>query len=382
MIDHLLEQWHLHFGSLPPEIIVRAPGRVNIIGEHTDYNEGWVLPGAMSRSVYILLSKNKTNHHHWVAHDLNDELRFVNFSENLEMPLWGKYITGTLKLYGDSSMPLQILIGGDLPVGAGISSSSALECGLLFALQKLSGRSESKEDLALIGSRVEREIIGLQGGIMDQFAIMLSKENHVMFLDCRTRKYEFIPVEMPGTKWLLINTKVKHQLIDSDYNNRADECKHAVSLIQKKYPQVRSLRDVTMDMLYTASLPDILNKRCVFVLEENHRVHAMVKALEKHDAVYAGLLLKASHAGLRDQYEVSCEELDHLADFSNQYDGIYGARMMGGGFGGCVICLIKDSHIDSFATSVSNVYRLKFGFDPELIDFELSKGVEEVIPDK
>src|SRR4030095_17192638 len=375
MIDHLLGKWHLHFGSLPPEIIVRAPGRVNIIGEHTDYNEGWVLPGAMSRSIYILLSKNKTNLHHWVAHDLNDEFHFDISSDNLQMPLWGKYIEGALKLYGDASMPLQILIGGDLPVGAGVSSSSSLVCGLLFALQKMSGRSESKEYRAWIGSRVEREIIGLQGGIIDQYAIMLSKEKHVMLLDCRTKKYEFIPVELPGTKWLLINTRVKHQLIDSDYNNRADECKHAVAVIQKKYPAIRSLRDVSMDMLYTVSLPDVLNKRCIFVLEENHRVHAMVKALEKHDVVYSGLLLKASHAGLRDQYEVSCDELDHLADFSNQYGGVYGARMMGGGFGGCVICLLREDILDHFTNACSTSYATRFGFEPEFIHFELDSGV-------
>ncbi len=376
MLDHLIQKWHHHFGPRLPEVIVRAPGRVNIIGEHTDYNEGWVLPGAMSLSVYILVSQNEKNSHHWVADNLHEEYQHDRLSQPTDMPLWAKYIEGTMRLYNGDTSPMKILVGGDLPVGAGVSSSSSLVCGLLFALQQLSGGKETKEELALTGSRVEREIIGLQGGIMDQFAIMLSREHHVMMLDCRTRKYEFFSADLPGCRWLLINTKVKHQLIDSDYNNRADQCKKAVSIIQKKYPAVQSLRDVTMDMLYTVELQDVLKKRCIFILEENHRVHAMIKALKNQDAVYAGLLLKASHEGLRYQYEVSCQELDHVADFANSHDGVYGARMMGGGFGGCVICLLKEQSLPQFIHEAEFSYAKRFGFAPEAIRFELGSGAE------
>lgn len=375
MKELLIQKWHQHFGSASPEVIVRAPGRVNIIGEHTDYNEGWVLPGAMSRSVYILVSKNEKGVHHWVAGDLNEE--YV-YDAAIDLPLWGKYVEGTIQLYAPQIGPLKILIGGDLPVGAGVSSSSSLVCGLLFALQKITGRNETKDDLALFGSRVEREIIGLQGGIMDQFSIMLSRENQVMMLDCRTRKYEFITAELPGCKWVLINTKVKHKLIDSDYNNRADECLRAVGIIKRLYPKVETLRDVTMDMLSEIHLPELLRKRSLFILEENDRVQKMVDALKKQDPKKAGALLKASHAGLRDQYEVSCAELDHLAAVANKHKGAYGARMMGGGFGGCVLCLVKEEEMEEFLEECSVSYFEKFGFDPEVIQFDLGNGVEYV----
>lgn len=373
MKDQLLKKWHQHFGKSKPEVIVRAPGRVNIIGEHTDYNEGWVLPGAMSRSVYILVSRKKMNTHHWVADDLNEEYKY---DAAVDLPLWGKYIDGTIQLYAPQIGALNILIGGDLPVGAGVSSSSSLVCGLLYALQKITGRNETKDELALLGSRVEREIIGLQGGIMDQFAIMLSRENHVIMLDCRTREYQFISAELPGCKWVLINTKVRHKLIDSDYNSRADDCLRAVTIIQNLYPEVQSLRDVTSDMMRGIHLPETLRKRSVFVLEENKRVHDMVRALKEHHPVNAGKLLNASHTGLRDLYEVSCAELDLLAATARKFAGVYGARMMGGGFGGCVICLVKEDVLDDFLEESSAAYFEKFKYDPEVIQFELGGGVE------
>jgi galactokinase len=190
MMDSLLDRWHNTFGSNAPEVIVRAPGRVNIIGEHTDYNEGWVLPGAMSRSIYILASREPANGHHWIAYDLDEEVQSPENIFEYGEYAWAKYIEGAIRLYAPEIGSLHLLIGGDLPVGAGISSSSALVCGILYALQQLTEGDESKEDLALVGQRVEREIIGVQGGIMDQFAIMMSQPEHVMLLDCRTREYQ------------------------------------------------------------------------------------------------------------------------------------------------------------------------------------------------
>ena len=378
MLDHLLQKWHTSFGPSSPEIIVRAPGRVNIIGEHTDYNEGWVLPGAMSRSLYILISKNENKTHHWVASDLNEEFQFQPTSVEKEIPLWGKYVSGTINLYARDTGPLNILIGGDLPVGAGVSSSSSLVCGLLFALHHMTGHHETKEEIALMGSRVEREIIGLQGGIMDQFAIMLSQENHVMMLDCRTQTYQFISADLAGCKWVLINTKVRHQLIDSDYNKRGEECQRAVAIIKHQYPEVKSLRDVTFGILKSIHLPEALSRRAKFVLEENARVQDMVTALGNKDTHKAGLLLKASHKGLRYDYEVSCDELNHLADFANQYDGVLGSRMMGGGFGGCVICLLEENIIENFSQQCVASYADRFGIEPDIIHFELGNGVERI----
>jgi galactokinase len=376
MMDSLLDRWHTTFGSNAPEVIVRAPGRVNIIGEHTDYNEGWVLPGAMSRSIYILASREPANGHHWIAYDLDEEVQLPENIFEYGEYAWAKYIEGAIRLYAPEIGSLHLLIGGDLPVGAGISSSSALVCGILYALQQLTEGDESKEALALVGQRVEREIIGVQGGIMDQFAIMMSQPEHVMLLDCRTREYQIISAALPGCRWILINTRVKHALIDSDYNKRSAQCAQSVDIIKQSYPEVQALRDVTMDMLEASQLNETLLKRSSFVLEENNRVHEMVEALHDHDAERAGKLLKASHEGLRHKYEVSCDELDHLADFANAYKGVLGARMMGGGFGGCVICLLKEDVLDEFSIACVDKYLNRFGFEPEVILFDLAGGVD------
>ena len=378
MLEILLHKWDSSFGNQAPEIIVRAPGRVNIIGEHTDYNEGWVLPGAMSRSIFILASKQPANGHHWIAYDLDEEIHSLENIYEYGDYAWAKYIEGAIRLYAPDIGSLQLLIGGNLPVGAGISSSSALVCGILYALQQLTGRNESKETLALLGQRVEREVIGVQGGIMDQFAIMMSEPQHVMLLDCRTREYRLISADLPGCRWILINTKVKHALIDSDYNKRGAQCQQSVAIIKNKFPEVHALRDVTMDMLDASGLPENLYRRAAFVIQENDRVHQMVNALHSKDALRAGSLLKASHEGLRYKYEVSCEELDHLADFANRYEGVLGARMMGGGFGGCVICLLKEEILDSFSIDCVDSYLHRFSFEPEVILFELGAGVERV----
>ena len=394
MLDRLHNLWYSAFGSISPEVIVRAPGRVNIIGEHTDYNEGWVMPGAMSRSLYILVSRPPAapatplppiggiHKHHWIAADLKEELQFDHEGDiPLTSSIWAKYIRGAIHVYENDLGPLHIMIGGDLPIGAGISSSSSLVGGLLLALQTLTGDRKTPKELALLSSRVEKEIIGLQGGIMDQFAIMLSEKDKVMMLDCRDQTFEFISASIPGTQWVLINTKVKHQLIDSDYNQRSAQCKQAVQIIQHTFPEVKSLRDVDENILIHSNLPETLYRRSSFVVNENHRVHEMKQALEMKDAVRAGQLLQASHLGLQHEYEVSCDELDHLALLANNSPGVFGGRMMGGGFGGCVICLVSDEAMNDFEKKVMLSYEKEFGFEPEIIHFSLSEGTQVVTRD-
>jgi galactokinase len=378
MLEILLHRWYSSFGNKAPEVIVRAPGRVNIIGEHTDYNEGWVMPGAVSRSIFILASRQPVNVHHWIAYDLDEEIQSLEDIFEYGDYTWAKYIEGAIRLYAPDIGSLQLLIGGNLPVGAGISSSSALVCGILYGLQHLTGRRESKEALARIGQRVEREVIGVQGGIMDQFAIMMSEPRHVMLLDCRTMEHRLISADLPGCRWILINTKVKHELIDTDYNQRSAQCQQAVTIIQKAFPEVHALRDVTIEMLNASEMPEILFRRAAFVILENDRVHQMVEALQDIDAARVGHLLKGSHEGLRHMYEVSCDELDHVADFANRYEGVLGARMMGGGFGGCVICLLNEEILDSFSMDCVDSYLHRFSFEPEVILFELGSCVELV----
>jgi galactokinase len=375
MIPSLQEKWHHYFGDAPPDIIVRSPGRVNIIGEHTDYNEGWVMPGAISKSVYILLARSNTPLNHWVADDLRET--YKSETDPIENdPKWALYVHGVGKDFMNVHGAHNILITGDLPLGAGLSSSSAMVCGLLFAFQTLYGKFVSKESLAVAASQLEKDITGLQGGIMDQYAVILSKEKKVMLLDCHTRTYNFLSAELPNTKWILLNTKVSHRLIDSDYNTRAAECQSAVRELQINFPEIKSLRDVTLDMLDRVSLPDKLMQRARYVVEENLRVHEMTLALEKQDAITAGELIKASHTGLQYDFEVSCPELDHLASFANNYEGVFGARMMGGGFGGCVLCLVDENVHATFIPQMQRSYRSEFGFEPDTIAFTLVDGVE------
>lgn len=377
MLEALFTAWEDIFGGQAPTVIVRSPGRVNIIGEHTDYNEGWVMPGAMSRSLYILLAPS-TEGHHWVAHDLGEQAAGSDFFSLVDRFPWTKYVAGTIRLYAPDSASFHLMIGGDLPVGAGISSSSALVCGLLLGLQALRGDQLSREEIANIGSRVEKEIIGLQGGIMDQYAIMLSTAGQVMMLDCRSRAYSFITADLPGARWVLLNTKVRHHLIDSDYNRRSAECREAVDLVRQRYPGVRSLRDVTSAMAGEAIHIPVLQKRAFFVIAENDRVQAMREAFRRQDPVTAGQLLNASHRGLRDDYEVSCPELDFLAAYAHRDDRAFGARMMGGGFGGCVIALVRSDAAETFTADATAAYAAAFGFAPEVIFFELAAGAEIV----
>ena len=377
MISSLIEKWHHAFGGVVPEIVVRAPGRINLIGEHTDYNEGWVMPAAISKSIYIFIGRNHTNQNQWIADDIQSTFSSESFPTQ-DSPAWSHYIQGVAKHYSPDGEHYNILISGDLPVGAGLSSSSALVCGLLYAFQTLYQKFESKDSLALMASSIEKEIIGLQGGIMDQFAVVLSEDKKVMMLDCRTKTYRFLSAELPGTKWVLINTLIKHRLIESDYNIRASECREAVDIIRKNFPQVKSLRDVTLEMISQVHLPPKLNQRSRFVIEENMRVHEMANALNKKDAMDAGDLMKASHTGLQYDYEVSCPELDHLAGFANSFEGVYGARMMGGGFGGCVICLVEEGAYENFISEVTASYAGTFGFEPAVIEFDLGGGVERI----
>nr|ALS89835.1 gal_kin [uncultured bacterium] len=385
MLSDLIHQWHSHFGPDTPQVIVRSPGRVNIIGEHTDYNEGWVMPGAMNLCLYIVVSRsltaaqNNASLHHWVAADLNET---IVFELDKELPdtrtIWPKYIHGAIHIFEGALGPLNILIGGNLPIGAGVSSSSSLVGGLLLAFQQLTGDTRTKQELANLSSRVEKEVIGLQGGIMDQYAIMLSQKDKVMMLDRRDQTYTHIPAAIPGTKWLLINTKVKHQLIDSDYNQRANQCHQAVIMLQQMFKTVKSLRDVSMEMLEKCEMPDLNKKRCQYVIEENKRVEGMKQALANKDAVTAGRLLTESHQGLQVLYEVSCEELDFLAHLANATEGVYGSRMMGGGFGGCVICLVREDAEQSFVEKAISAYDHQFGFEPDVIYFSLDDGASVI----
>lgn len=367
-LHFVLNKWEELFGPSGPARVVRAPGRINIIGEHTDYNDGWVLPGATSNALYLLIHPHSENH--WVSLDFDEQYH----SQQQHKPTWAKYIEGVIDMLQLHNQTFRIVFGGDLPVGAGVSSSSALLCGLFLGLGAYCDVPPEKKSIVNLSGRVEKEIIGLQGGIMDQFAILFSKKDNVMLLDCRTREFEYLDAHLSGHQWFLINTNVKHHLAESDYNIRANECRQVVEQIRMKYPDITHLRDVTEEILTEFSLNPILHNRARFVVRENARVHKMKFALSSHDSEMVGSLLNDSHIGLRDEYEVSCRELDVLQSFLTGQQGVKGCRMMGGGFGGCVIGLVEEKVLNETLKKTQEHYYSIFSTEATPILFELGGG--------
>jgi galactokinase len=341
-------------------LIARSPGRVNIIGEHTDYNEGFVLPAAIDKAVYVAIGKRD---------DHTVEMHSVEFSEfkkaNLENlkpdpGSWTNYILGVadqLQKRGYKVPGFNIVVDGDVPFGAGLSSSAAVECATAFALNTLFDLKIPREELIFVAQKAEHEFAGVMCGIMDQFASVFGKKDHVMKLDCRSMDFEYVPFEMEGYKILLLNTNVKHSLSSSEYNIRRQQCEQGVSMVKKFENSVNSLRDVTMEMLdrYVAVEP-LIYRRCKYVVEENKRLLAGCEDLRNGHAERLGKKMFETHDGLSKLYEVSCPELDYLVDQVRTDPAVMGARMMGGGFGGCTINLVKEQHIPELVNRLSSSY--------------------------
>lgn len=382
LLSHLNSVFTKTIGA-KPDVSVHAPGRINLIGEHTDYNMGFVMPAAIDKSIYIVARKNYSDKHHWIALDMEESLEIGIHHDQKTKYEWADFIMGgliKLKEKGVEIGGMDIAFNSDLPIGAGLSSSSALSCGMIFCAAKLFDHSLTMKEVALLGHKSEREFIGLKGGVMDQFASCLGQKDHFLVLDCRSQ--EMTPVRFPQNDYelLLINTCIKHSLVSTDYNVRAIETAEGAEILSNKYPEVKSLRDATQEMISNCEneLGPIRTKRASYVVEENQRVQSMISALKNNDIESAGKLLYASHDGLKNDYEVSCAELDFLVDFAKEYEGVIGARMMGGGFGGCTINLVRKEVIEDFKVKSMEAYKSKFNIDPAFIPFELSDGIETI----
>ncbi len=332
-------------------IIIRSPGRINIIGEHTDYNDGFVLPAAIDKAIYFAISKRVDDEIHIYTNDFNED--FIGNVNNVikSKTQWANYILGVIKELQKSGKILtgfNAVIMSDLPVGAGISSSAALECATAFALNELFHLQLQKMELIKIAQKAEHNFANVQCGIMDQFASMMGKKDNCIKLDCKTLQFEYVPLELGEYKIVLLNTNVKHSLASSGYNQRRNECEQGVVWIKEKYNSVNSLRDVTLQMLDEVILPknEIIYKRCSFVVKEINRLLEACGDLQKGDLVSLGRKMFATHYGLKNEYEVSCKELDFLVSAVNYNDFVLGARMMGGGFGGCTINIMHETYID------------------------------------
>ena len=352
------------------QVNVSSPGRINIIGEHTDYNGGFVLPATINKQVSAEIKLNghpsRCSFH---ALDMNEKAEFDWTVDASAQTGWQNYLIGVieeLRKQGANLSGVDIAFSGNVPIGSGMSSSAALECCVASGLNQLFNLGFDKIALAKIAQKAEHNYVGTMCGIMDQFASMLGKADCVMFLDCRSLEYKYLPLDLGDYEILIYNTNVSHSLSDSGYNTRRQECETGVSVLQKHFPQVELLRDVTLEMLETvkAELPETIYRRCHYVISENARVLSATKALQAGNLDELGKLMYQSHAGLSKKYEVSCVELDFLVEQTKDKDYILGARMMGGGFGGCTINLIKKSKSKEFVAESSVLYQEQFGFAP------------------
>jgi galactokinase len=363
LAQKLVSTYQELFKSKP--LVVRSPGRVNIIGEHTDYNEGFVLPAAIDKAVFVAAHKRADDQIILYSIDFKDKFEGRVAEIKRCDKHWANYILGVaaqLIRRGYQIGGFNLIIDGDVPLGAGLSSSAAVECATAYALNELFGLGISKKELTNIAQKAEHEFAGVMCGIMDQFASVFGKKDHVIKLDCRSLDYEYVPLKLEGYKILLLNTNVKHSLASSEYNARRQQCEEGVALVQKHHPGVESLRDVSLEMLeqHVKGYEDIYN-RCKYVVEENIRLLEGCEDLKRGDINALGKKMFQTHDGLSKEYEVSCPELDFLVNTVRSNPNVLGARMMGGGFGGCTINLVKEAVIDEIVEALSKSYNEQMG---------------------
>ncbi|MDR1055899.1 MAG: galactokinase [Prevotellaceae bacterium] len=360
--------------------VYASPGRVNLIGEHTDYNLGFVLPGAIDKRIVAEIKPNRINKCRVYSIDFDDSYEF----ELGERPTkgWALYIYGVIEEIRKKGFDIggfDCVFGGDIPVGAGLSSSAALESTFAFALNDIHQLNLSKFDLVKIGQMAEHNAVCVMCGVMDQFASVFGEEGKLIKLDCHSLEYEMIPFKTPGYRVVLINTKVKHSLASSEYNLRRRECEKGVAIIHEHYNYVESLRDVSLNMLdeFRKSMTELTYRRCSYVIKENQRLLSTCDALKTGNLQTFGKYMYSSHEGLSKDYEVSCPQLDFLVEIAAK-DEVTGARMMGGGFGGCTINLIENNKYDTFINEVWNSYTKKFHKEPQVYDVKIGNGTRRI----
>ena len=359
--------------------VARAPGRINLIGDHTDYNAGFVLPMILDKAVYAAARVGKGTRHRLRSIDFDETLEFeIGIAPRVSSGHWATYVAGMLlELRVDCAM--DVLISGEVPLGAGMSSSAAVEMATGLVVSAATSTTVDPVTLARIGQRVEHRHVGVECGLMDQMVSRLGKPNHAFLLDCRSLEYTHVPVRKGAAKLVAINSNIRRALAHSKYNERRSECGRALAIFQQQDHRLDALRDVTENHL-AASDPDmdpVLLSRARHVVEENMRVHAAVRALRAEEWSELGALLVSSHESLRDWFEVSCAELDFLVSVSLAVPNTFGARMMGGGFGGCTINMVKQNQAEHLATTVQRSYRKEFGLEADA--WVLGEGLEAAV---
>jgi len=359
MIQKIKTSFLEKFGSEPT--VFRSPGRVNILGEHTDYNEGFVLPAAIDKNIYFAISKRTDNIINLFAADFNESFTTDIDNVKISSTQWANYILGVvdqLQKQGFTLGGFNAVVDGDVPIGAGLSSSAAVECATIYALNDIFELNLDRLKMVPLAQKAEHVFAGVNCGIMDQFASMFGKKDHVIKLDCRSLEYEYVPFKLDGYKIVLLNTNVKHNLASSEYNTRRLQCEKGVSLIAQHHPEIKSLRDVTLEQLkkYVEPVDPLVYQRCKYVVLENERLLGACEDLKRGDISSLGEKMYQTHMGLRYYYDVSCKQLDFLVEYVKNIPEVAGARMMGGGFGGCTINLVKEEAIEKLIADISLAY--------------------------
>ncbi|TXK52166.1 galactokinase [Pontibacter qinzhouensis] len=381
MIDQIKDKFFSLYQQEP--LLFRSPGRVNLIGEHTDYNEGFVLPAAINKEIYFAVAPNGTQAFRAYSYDMDESATFDLTEVQPSQLGWANYLLGVVAQFqkaGHHIPGFDLVFGGNIPIGAGLSSSAAVECGLAFALNQIYGLGVEKFDLVKMAQKAEHEYAGVMCGIMDQFASMFGKSGHVVKLDCRSLEYEYFTSDLDEYRIVLLDTQVKHSLASSEYNTRRQECEAGVALLRQHYPQVNSLRDVTVEMLekHEQEFEPVTYKRCLYVVQENNRVLEACQDLAQGNLKGFGEKMYASHEGLQHQYEVSCPELDFLVEQARKNQAVLGARMMGGGFGGCTINIVHANKIEEYTQQASTAYQEHFGREPKVYVAQIVDGSSQI----
>jgi len=380
--DRIREAFVEQFDEVPR--MFRSPGRINLIGEHTDYNGGFVLPASVDKAVYFALTPRSDDWVYLQAVDLDETYKFrlSDLSKpDCEWPYYQLSVLDQLQKHEIKISGFQASFGGDVPVGAGMSSSAALECCLLFALNEVFDLGLDRLEIVKMAQKAENEYVGVNCGIMDQFASVFGRSQSVIRLDCRSLEYEYFPFPMEEYLLILCDTTVKHSLADTEYNLRRQECEQGVAILQKYHPAIQSLRDVTPRLVkeHEAEMGPVVYRRCKYMTEEIERVQQACELLLDGDLEGFGKKMYATHDGLQYEYEVSCPELDFLVAQTRTNPDVVGARMMGGGFGGCTINLVRRTEADVFESAMKAAYRREYDIELPCYRVNITKGTTELV---
>ena len=380
-LNRLVAEFTRLYGSTPR--LFSAPGRVNLIGEHTDYNDGFVLPMAIDRRTYVATAAKGDRRVRVASQLRSGAAEFaVDQPGQLQAPKWARYVAGvawTLQRQGVALNGADILIDSDVPIGAGLSSSAALEVGIGKALTTIANATIDPKQLALAAQKAEHDFVGAKVGIMDQFAATFGLKNHALLIDCRSLETKQISLANLNAAIVVCNTNVKHELASSAYNQRRSEGEEGVALLRRVLPDAQALRDVSVTQFkaHEHELPEPVRRRCRHVVTENERTLKAAEALEHGDREKLGELMRQSHESLRSDYEVTCRELDVMVEIASRQAGVFGARMTGGGFGGCTVNIVRRDGLEQFTRAVAKEYRAATKIEPEIYVVAADDGARE-----